>query len=280
MFRLAFFSRRALLALLLVTPAIATGAIPPQLSQDDISWVQIGTDVEFTLIFRNPDTVQSEAISGVLSSQAFGAFLENFGPICNFDVPPIPPGEIHTVVCTAPLSALPPSAEVILPASKTTTESENQLAAPCPGPNWFGNVDVMFGPGLQVNAHLAGNVPVCPGAGPTYIHIIVDNCPVGVTWNFANVCPNWTVTLASDMGGMPGPPAPNPLPPNPPPFDGWICIAADPSVPIGTVCCFDLLLNCGGQTATIRVWAEACVWGTVGVEQGTWGAVKSLYGSK
>ena len=180
-------------------------------------------------------------------------------------------------MCTVPLSSLPPSAEVLLPATKAAPgESDDRIAA-CPGPNWFGNVDVIFGAGGQVNAHLAGNVPVCPGAGPTYIHVIVDNCTSGASWNFSNVCLTWNASLVVDMGGVPGGPAPNPLPGNPPPFDGWICISADPSVPIGSVCCFDLNLNCAGQMARITIWAEACDWGTVSVESRTWSEIKALF---
>lgn len=264
------------LAAALMVP-VCTLAAPPELGMDDISWVQVGQDVQFTLTFRNPGATASDAVSGVLSSQQFGAFLENFGLICNFDVPSIPPGETWMVNCTVPLSSLPQGAEVLLPPTKPSDVPGDGLAQACTVPNWFGNVDVMFGAAPTVNAHLAGNVPVCVGGGPTYIHIIVDNCPAGATWNFTNVCMNWTVALVSDAGGVPGLPAPNPLPPNPPPFDGWICISAAAAVPVGTVCCFDMNLSCGGQPATIRIWAEACPCSTVGAEESTWGKIKSLY---
>jgi len=261
----------------MVLVASVAFAVPPVLTENDISWQQSGSDVTFTLVFHNPDANPSDEVTGALNSQEFGAFLENIGVICNFTVPPIPPGGMHEVMCTVPLSSLPQSAQVLLPPAKAAPGGSDDRIAACPGPNWFGNVDVIFGAGGQVNAHLAGNVPVCPTAGPTYIHLIVDNCTPGASWSFANVCPNWTVSLVSDAGGFPGGPAPNPLPGSPPPFDGWICISANAAVPIGSVCCFDLNLDCAGQMARITVWAEACDWATVSVESRSWSAIKSLF---
>ncbi len=143
--------------LLLVSAAIAA---PPVLTDTDISWQQTGGDVTFSFVFRNPEATTSDQVTGVLNSQEFGAFLANFGIICNFTAPPIPPAGSHEVTCTVPLSSLPSGAEVLLPAAKAAPGGSDDRIAACPGPNWFGNVDVIFGSGGQVNAHLAGNVPV------------------------------------------------------------------------------------------------------------------------
>jgi hypothetical protein len=247
----------------------------------DATWETVGSDVQFTLTFQNDDPLNtSPQGTGQLSSQEFGAFLDNFGLICNFVLPPLPPLTLFDVICTVPLSSLPPSATVLLPGGGGPSPPRASSQSGCP-PNffWAGNIDVIWTAGTsggQVQVHMA-NLDVCPGGGPTYIHVIFD-CPdpAGISWNFSGVCANWTATLnVSGATGLPGGPAPNPIPPGL--FDGWICVSANASVPVGVTCHFDLNLTCGIQPATINLWARTCDWSSVPVEESTWGKVKALY---
>lgn len=264
----------ALLAAAFVVPVAANVELT------EARWETIGTDVRFLLRFHNPDQVNpSGAVSGVLSSQPFGAFVPNNGTITTFDVPPLAPDSFFDVEYFVTLSDLPPSAETITPGGG----GGGAFAAPAQGcpPNlfWAGNIDVFWsGPGGsgQVNYHV-GEIQVCPGGGPSYIHVVMDcQDPAGISWSFGPLCPGWSASLVMDDGaGNPNGPAPNPIPPGF--FDGWICVAADTTVAIGGTCCFDLNLNCGTQPATVTVCAEACIWEPVSVEESTWGRIKALY---
>lgn len=224
----------------------------------DITWETVGSDVEFHATFFNPDTfLFSGPVTVELNSQVFGAFVEDWGPICTFDIPPIPPESFFDVFCPVPMSELPPSAEKIFPGQALTVAS---IPGCPPDLFWAGNVDVFWtGPGGagQVNAHL-GTIQIGPGLGNSYIHVIMDcQDPAGVSWLFSGVCPGWSASLvSSDMFGMPGAPAPNPIPPGL--FDGWICVSALASVSIGDICNFNLNLSCGTNPATIQMSAEAC----------------------
>ena len=268
-------------ALVVTLPAVA----PAQdaLVVDSVSWQTIGSMVEFHIRFHNtsPDT-PSQAASGEVNSQPFGAFVDNHGLIGLLNIPVLQPDSFFDVFYEVSLSELPPSATKLMPGPGGAPGGIAGLAQPgCPpDPFWAGNIDIFWsGPGGsgQVNYHL-GTIQVCPGAGPSYIHVIMD-CPgtsgSGPSWSFSGVCSGWTVSLVSSDGfGMPDGPAPNPLPAGF--WDGWICVSADGSVPVGATCCFDLDLTCDGQPATVSVCAESCEWEAVAVEPSTWSKIKAL----
>jgi len=248
-----------------------------------VEWTTQGSMVEFHLQFQNPspDQMSSQA-NGEVHSQPFGAYVPNYGDIGTFDIPPLSPLSFFDVFYEVSLSDLPPSAEIILPQNPAPGPFTSLAqAGSCP-PNtfWAGNVDVFWngpgGPG-QVNSHM-GTIQICPGGGPSYIHVIMDcQDPAGVTWSFSGVCPGWTASLVVDNGGVPGGPAPNPIPAGF--FDGWVCVSADASVSPGDTCHFDLDLSCGAAPATINFWAEACDWSPpVPAETTTWGSIKALAG--
>ncbi|TPW05106.1 MAG: hypothetical protein FD129_2809 [bacterium] len=60
-------------------------------------------------------------------------------------------------------------------------------------------------------------------------------------------------------------------------FDGWICVAANNTVPVGGTCNIVLNLTCGGEPATISVLAEACDLGVTTVRPSTWSEVKTQF---
>jgi hypothetical protein len=277
-------SRSILAALLLSFVVIAVPA-SAELVVSDVRWETIGGDVHFSLQFHNDDPANpSPPVSGEMSSQPFGAFVQNFGPIGTFNVPSLAPDSFFDIFFDVALADLPPSAETIMPGTGAGTLAPGVNGAAtvaCPPPNfWNGNVDILWTPPGTgaVNYHF-GQLQICPGAGPSYIHVILDcSDPAGISWNFSGTCPGWTATLVvTDPGFIPGGPAPNPIPAGP--FDGWICVSADNSVPVGSLCQFDLNLTCGGEPAVITVDVEACDWGSTPVEEKTWGAIKALYGN-
>ncbi len=274
----------ALFALpLLGLPALSSADV--EVSQVD--WETIGQSVRFHVQFHNPDPgAPSSAVSGMMSSQPFGAFVPNSGPIGTFDVPELAADSFFDVFFDAALSSLPPSAATILPGGGPgggaggTAPGITGLADVCPAPTfWNGNVDIFWTPpGTgSVNYHF-GQLLICPGAGNSYVHVIMDcQDPAGIFWNINGLCPGWSATLVSDDGNFaPGLPAPNPIPPGF--FDGWICISADPSVVTGSSCNPALNLQCGTEPAVINVSAEACDWSSVPVEPTTWGRVKTHFG--
>jgi hypothetical protein len=269
---------------MLLAAALLTAAfvIPVEANVEltDVGWETVGTDVHFHLQFHNPDLVNpSGEVSGVLSSQPFGAFVPNNGEITTFNVPQLAPDSFFDVDYVVSLADLPPSAEQITPGGGGGGGTAAQTQGCPPNLFWAGNVDVFWsGPGGsgQVNYHL-GQMQVCPGGGPSYIHVLMDcQDPAGISWSFSGLCAGWTASLVVDDGaGNPNGAAPNPIPPGF--FDGWICLSADASVAVGAQCCFALNLNCGTQPATINVCADACIWEPVSTEESTWGRVKALY---
>jgi len=247
----------------------------------DVSWETLGTNVRFHLQFHNPDPMNpSGEVSGVLSSQPFGAFVPNSGIITAFNVPPIAPSSFFDVFYDIPLADLPPSALVIQSGGGGSGGSSLAPSETCP-PNlfWGGNVDVFWvGPGGSgnVNYHFS-TIQVCAGGGPTYIHVISD-CQIapGIVWSFGSAPAGWSAALLNDSGMLtPAGPASNPIPTGF--FDGWISVTAGPSVANGATACFNLNLTCGEQPAVITVCAEACVCGSVATQESTWGGIKELY---
>lgn len=249
----------------------------------EASWQLNNGTVEFHVRFHNPDPNTSGAVSGEAWSQEFGAFLPNIAQLHTFDVPPLPPDAFFDVFFEVEIADLPPSAEIISPdangGSLRIGDVTAQLA--CTNTQWAGNVDVFWqGPGGsgQVQPHM-GLIPVCAGAGNSYIHILMDcQDPAGVTWSFTPLCAGWTASLVVDAGGVPGGAAPNPIPQGF--FDGWICVSAAANTPIGTQCHFDLNVSCGTAPATVNLWAEVCSWLPVGTEESTWGTLKHQYSDK
>jgi hypothetical protein len=248
----------------------------------DLSWTMNGTsEVRFHVQFYNPDqSSNSGAATAALYSQPFGAFVEDYGLIKNFDIPPIEPESFFDVYYDVPLMDLPPSAEKITPwggggGGGAGVAPEITVVCP-PDLFWAGNVDLWWsgdGGSGQVNAHY-GTIQVCPGGASSFIHIF-GNCPTGVSWAFGALCSGWFATLMSSDGmGLPDGPAPNPFPAGN--FDGWIKITADGTVSTGSTCCFTLNMTCGASTVPINICTEACEC-TVPAEESSWGTVKSLY---
>jgi len=226
------------------------GPIRPVLAQLD--WTNIGTMVRFHQRWENPDPSRpSEPASGDMSSQSFGVFMPNAGPIGHFDVPPLTPNSFFDVFFDVPLSQLPAEPPTVLPGGGPPANS------PCPPPTaWHGNVDVTWnsaGTPSFITRHF-GELLVCPGAGPSYIHMGAGcPSPVGIQWSISGLCPGFGATLVNEDFT----PAPNPLPPN---WLGWICVSAPATTPVGATCCFKVSFLCDGVPADIEVCAKTCDW--------------------
>lgn len=276
------FVTRAMLAAL-VLPLVLASPASADVFVSEVEWQTVGPNVEFRVRFQNDDSANpSLGVDMELLSQPFGAFVPSEGLIGTAPIPPIPPGASFDVFFEVEASSLPPSAQTIIPDGSNPAPGVTEVAqTACPPSTfWNGNVDVFWnGPGGtgMTNYHF-GQLQLCPGAGPSYIHVVMDcQVPPGISWSFSGLCPGWTATLVVDAGGVPGGTAPNPIPPGF--FDGWICLTADASVIVGDMCHPDLNLTCGSAPAVISLWGEACDWtpGTP-VESTTWGAIKVLYG--
>lgn len=241
-------------------PATAANVLPPE-----ISWEMAAPDmVRFHLHFVNPDPFEyTLPVSGGIASQMFGVFLPDYGTIGTFNVPPIEPESFFDVFFDVPLNQLPPNP----PHSPEFGASQAPLVE-CPPPIWVGNVDVFWnGPGSPVNYH-AGDIGVCPGGAASCLHV-VSGCANNMTWMINNPCPGYAVTLVNQDYTA----APAMLPAN---WMGWICVTAGPNVPVGNQCCYSVDFWCNGVKATVNVCAFACAC-EVGVEQNSWGRVKSIY---
>ena len=288
--------RRIITTSLLLAVAVAwlaTNPVPTKATNDQglrldhIDWVTIDGIVSFHLLFANHGPDDSDPQLGGLGALPFGAFLDRDGahPVGTFELPSLPVGATHELQLEEVFDALPPTACEILPGQNNNRaggELSTQQVGDCPvDDHWDGNVDVFWTPppggsgGGQVFAHF-GTLQVCPGAGASYIHVVMDcQDPVGVTWNFSGLCPGWAASLVVDDGtGHPGAPAPNPIPGGTF-FDGWICVSATNTVLIGDACHFTLDLSCGSQPTQITMWTTACDWtGPVPTEDKTWGEIK------
>jgi len=281
------FAKRCKVALALALPLLG---FAPLSSADvvvgPVEWQTMGENVRFHARFSNNDpNHDSGPVSGQMNSQPFGAFVATAGPIGTFNIPPMVPDSFFDVFFDVPLANLPPSAETRVPwaGGSLASGGGESVQTVCPTPTfWNGNVDMFWtGPGGTgaVGYHF-GQLLICPGAGCTYIHVIMDcQDPAGISWNFSGLCPGWNASLVVTAPPFqPGGPAPNPIPPGF--FDGWICISADASVAVGSVCNPALNLLCGNQPATINVSAEACDCGlNLPVKPSTWGEVKALFGN-
>ena len=274
-----------LLALVLLLPAAspsrAGGPVPVRV--DLVEWNNVPGAIipciKFHTRFSNPDPfLPSQPVSMQMHVQPFGAFVPNGRLLGSFDVPPMQPSSFFDVFFDVEVADLPPSAERIVPG---TGPGPSAPATACPPDEfWAGNVDVFWnGPGGtgQVNVH-NGTIQIHPNGTPSYIHVITDcNSTGGINWSFGPLCPGWSAALVLNVGFAPGPPAPNPIPQGF--FDGWICVTADNSVPVGSTCNIVLNLTCGGQPATISVLAEACDLGVTSVKPSTWSEVKLQFGN-
>jgi hypothetical protein len=230
-------------------------------------WKNIGSSVRFHMRWTNPNQGgDSEPVSGDMMSQPFGAFAPNFGPIGQFNVPPIPPASFFDVFFDVPLSQLPPEPQKILPGAGPEPGNPIGGGTPpstdCPPDTaWSGNVDIMWSGasgGGQVNRHFTGLL-VRPGTGSSHVHtLIFCNSPAGATWSIAGLCPGFTAALLNEDFT----PAPNPVPPG---WTGWISVAAAGTVPAGVSCCFTVTFVCDGVPGVIDVCAETCLWSVTDV---------------
>lgn len=252
-------------ALSMLLPIVAA-AQQGHLEVSGTDWATDSGIVRFHVRFHNSGTAPTEAASGEIRSQAYGAFVPVLGTIGTFDVPPIMPDSFFDVFLDVPLASLPPSAGKITPWDKMVP-----VVTCGPDDHWDGNVDIIWfepGGGGQVNAHY-GHLFLCPGFGHSFIHVITG-CVGPINWGFAGVCPGWHVALLNEDHT----PAPALLPAG---WTGFVDVWADASVPIGAICCITLNLTCFGVTTPVVLCAEACDCSTVGIEQSTWGTIKSLY---
>jgi len=218
-----------------------------------VRWVPNSiAQLHLILSWDNPGTQEATlALSGTVFPQPFGAFMPDGPPVGGFDVPPVPPGSRFDVFVDVPMDQLPPSAPRILPGGGPGPGD------PCPPPGWAGNVDVVWseaGAPARSDWH-GGDLLVAPGAGYSYVHV-VSGCasPQPAPWEIAGVCPGFTATLVEPDRVTP---APDSLPPG---WDGFIRVAADGPMPIGTSCCFDLFLTCDEVPGRIQVCATTCAW--------------------
>ncbi len=203
----------ALLALPLLSIEAQSSAQPAaDIEVSQVDWETIGPNVRFHVQFHNPDqSATSGPVTGGMSSQPFGAFVPNSGPIGTFEVPALAPDSFFDVFFDVALSSLPPSAATILPGGGPgggaggTAPGITSLADVCPPPTfWNGNVDIFWTPpGTgSVNYHF-GQLLICPGAGNSYVHVIMDcQDPAGISWSMNGLCPGWTATLVSDNGSF------------------------------------------------------------------------------
>jgi hypothetical protein len=204
--------------------------------------------------------LNSQPVSGTMSSQPFGVFQSNFGMIGTFNVPSLAPDSFFDIAYDVALADLPPQPQTVLPGGGPAAPGVNGAAdnPDCPpDDHWDGNVDVEWignGAPAQVNVHYA-TLMVCPGAGASYIHVPFLGCAdsTGVGWQIDNLCPGWDATLVNEDYSA----APAALPAG---WSGWICVKADASVPTGTECCPTVTFDCAGVPATIRLCATACDW--------------------
>jgi len=236
-----------------------------------VDWHNVGSAVRFHLRWLNESpNAMSPPVQGTMMSQEFGVFMPDFGRIGAFDVPPLAPNSFFDVFFDVPLDALPPEPMKILPggqmASSASPASGRQAGMasgsglPCPPDTiWDGNVDILWNaagtPG-QVGRHF-GDLIVCPGGGPSLIHVKSTTCTVAAPWSVLGLCPGFSVTLLNEDHS----PAPNPIPPG---WTGWIAITATAAVPVGTTCCPILHFDCAGAPADIDLCATACDCGNHG----------------
>ncbi|MBI5835998.1 MAG: T9SS type A sorting domain-containing protein [Candidatus Eisenbacteria bacterium] len=225
-----------------------------------VDWKKLGTTVRFHQRWENPDpSTPTDPVSGTMNSQAFGAFQPDFGPIGQFDVPPIAPNSFFDVFFDVPLTALPPEPQEVLPGGGPPP------GTPCPeDTSWSGNVDINWagaGGTGQVNYHFTGLL-VRPGFGSSHVHtLIFCGSAAGSPWSISGLCPGWSATLLNEDFT----PAPNPVPPG---WTGWISVAATNAVPVGSSCCFSVTFTCDGLPGVIDVCATACSWPVTGVQPG------------
>jgi hypothetical protein len=246
--------------------AKACACANPQPTLTGTDWTLVGENVRFHMRWENPATTgDSDPVSGTMSSQPFGAFVPNFGPIGQFNVPPMAPSSFFDVFIEVPLSSLPPQPQKILPGGgpQARTPKGDQTESTCPpDTSWSGNVDIQWGGpggGGQTNNHFSGLL-VNPGIGSSHLHaLIFCNDPAGATFSITGVCPGWHVALLNEDFT----PASSPVPPG---WTGWISVAADANVPPGSSCCFSITFICDGQPGVIDVCAEACAWDVGGTD--------------
>ena len=223
-----------------------------RLLSSNVDWTTNGDLVHFQLHFDNPDPTPTLPVTGVLNTQAFGAFAPISGSPHAFDVPPIPPNSFFDVFVDIPLAQLPQNPPNIVPGGAA--------GGPCPpGNHWDGNVDITWsGAGGQgeVVRH-KGEIRVCPGAGCSLIHV-VTNCANVTSWTIAGLCPGFHATLVNADTVTA---APNPLPPG---WVGWVCVTADAGTPVPTTCCFVIQFGCSGRTALVELCAITCNCNPVG----------------
>ena len=251
-------------ACLLFCAPLASAEPGPTLGSVD--WHNIGDVVRFHLHWTNPGPLPlTVPVDGSMMSQEFGVFLPDFGPIGQFNVPPIMPNSFFDVFFDVPLALLPPEPLEQMPGNGPALRTAATQALPCvPDTIWDGNVDIVWtGPGVagQVLRHY-GDLIVCPGGGPSYIHVRSTTCAVAAPWSVTGLCPGFSATLVNEDLT----PAPNPIPPG---WTGFISMTAATGVPVGTTCCPILHFDCAGSPAEIELCATACACNTVSVPPGT-----------
>ena len=230
-----------------------------------VDWQTIGEMVRFHLRWTNPDpAAPTVPVSGSMKSQEFGVFLPDFGPIGQFNLPPIMPNSFFDVFFDVPLANLPPEPLEQQSGNGPALRTAATQGVPCvPDTIWDGNVDIVWtGPGVsgQVLRHY-GDLIVCPGGGPSYIHVRSTTCAVAAPWSVSGLCPGFSATLVNEDLS----PAPNPIPPG---WTGFISMTAATGVPVGSTCCPILHFDCAGSPAEIELCATACDCNTVSVPSG------------
>jgi hypothetical protein len=244
-------------AALVLLPAAALS-----LNLDEMSWQSITGGVVFNARFVNDEPIRSGPVTGELNAQIYGAFGENVAPICGFEIPPLPPGGEHTVVCMVPFEALPPSAPQLLPGG----------GVGCPEDDfWSNGVEVTWDTDDQAVVH-RGHLQICPVGGFSFVRVHFE-CQGSVAWQYTGDCPGFTPDLVDELFNPVG----HPLPPGP--FDGWMAIDGALGLPEGLECDFDLNLTCGTVPARIALRVVTCECHLpTPAEHSTWGRIKSYYG--
>jgi len=111
------FAKWSTVAAVLALPLLGLAApSSADVEVSQVDWETLGQSVRFHVQFHNTDPSSSSSpVSGLMSSQPFGAFVPNSGPIGTFDVPELAADSFFDVFFDVALSSLPPSAEMILP---------------------------------------------------------------------------------------------------------------------------------------------------------------------
>ena len=220
-----------------------------------VGWGSVDSDLLVTMKFRNRSVAQTSRRTSVLAdARRLGG-----SPVIHFaetlELGPLLPGEVAALQWTIPADSLPPAAERFI-------AGESEPVPGCfPGTQWPGQLRVEWSE-AGTNESFAierGQVelPVCPNSEVSSAQLAVQVIDTsGGHWVFSGMTQGWLAELKENSSGVPGNPAPNPLPPGL--FDGWLCVSADDNVPPPASADIIWTIVSGSDTSSVHVDAQAC----------------------